>query len=101
MSWERLGDLARRERELVAAEQWDELIALQAARQQLIDSLPAALPREAKPVLEAALAQSRATQAALRAEVTRADGVLGALRRGRRAVSAYGVGGQAAVEARA
>jgi len=101
IEWVRLAELARRERELVDAELWDALVELQAERQRLIDALPPEPPAEAEPVLEEALAQSRATERALQAALAKTEGAMGALRRGRRAVSAYGLGAAAALERRA
>jgi hypothetical protein len=90
VSWTELPELARRERELVNGGRWEELLELQAERQQLIDSLPAELPAEARPALEAALRQSRATQAVLAEAMQATGGQLGTVRRGRRVVTAYG-----------
>jgi Flagellar protein FliT len=93
MSWELLADLALRERELVAAERWDDLLALQAERQRLIDSLPTPPPRQARRALESARLQSRATEAAVEAALDRTGEALAGLRRGRRVVAAYGASG--------
>jgi hypothetical protein len=99
--WDKLAELARREREIVAAGHWDELIELQAERQRLIDRLPPQPPAEAEGVLEEALEQSRATQTALTAALAELESALGAVRRGRRAVSAYGLGADSALDRRA
>jgi hypothetical protein len=99
--WEQLAELAQRERELVAGASWEELSELQAQRQELIDRLPARPPFEAKGVLHAALLQSNATQAALQAALVEVETALGAVRRGRRAVSAYGVATGSGLDRRA
>ena len=101
MAWARLAELARRERMLVDAERWDDLSALQQERQQLIDALPDGPPAEAAPVLAAALRQSKATQQALQVALARTEASLGDVRRGRRAVTAYGIGSRSALERRA
>jgi hypothetical protein len=101
LPWERLSELARRERELVDGERWDELIELQAERQQLLDCLPAEPPAEAEEALEESLLQARRTQQALQAALDQVESALGAVRRGRRAVSAYGLGGDSGLEHRA
>jgi hypothetical protein len=85
----RLAELAEREEDLVAGERWDEVVELQAERQATIDALPQPLPRAALPVLTRALERSRATEAALAAALARTNGQLTALRRSRRAISAY------------
>jgi hypothetical protein len=101
VEWERLGELARRERALVEAERWDDLLALQAERQELLDALPEPLPAAAEAVLADALEQSKATQQALQVALARTEAELGSIRRGRRAVSAYGLSTASAVERRA
>lgn len=99
--WRKLQSLAERERELVAGGRWDDLPELQAERQQLIDALPSPPPPAAEPLLQAALAQSRATQRELREALQRTEEQLGALRRGRRVVGAYGGAGGTALDRRA
>jgi Flagellar protein FliT len=89
MSWHLLADLALRERELVAEERWDDLLALQTERQQLIDSLPRPLPRQARSALVTARLQSRETEQALQTAMARTGSELATLRRGRRVVGAY------------
>jgi hypothetical protein len=101
MPWARFADLARRERVLVEAERWEDLPALQQERQELIDALPEQPPAEAAPVLAAALRQSRATQQALQVALARTEAAIGEVRRGRRAVSAYGMGLSTGLERRA
>jgi hypothetical protein len=94
MSWELLADLALRERDLVAQERWDDLLALQAERQALIDSLPRPLPRQARSALVTARLQSRETERALEAALVRTGEALAGIRRGRRVVSAYQASGR-------
>lgn len=101
MTWRELPELARREQELVAGERWEELLELQAERQRLIDALPSPAPAEARPALEDALRQSRATQSVLAEALQRTGGLLGTVRQGRRVVSAYGGPAAVALEARA
>jgi hypothetical protein len=101
VSWQGLEELARRERDAVAAERWDDLLALQDDRRRLLATLDSPLPPEAKSVLELALAQSRATEQALQVGLGPAAEILAGLRRGRRMVAAYGAGRRGSLEARA
>jgi hypothetical protein len=99
--WEQLAELAERERELVAGASWDELSELQARRQELIDALPSPPPVEAKRALAKAVLQAQATQEALRVALSEVESALGAVRRGRRAVAAYGVATGSGLDRRA
>jgi hypothetical protein len=101
VSWQGLEELARRERNAVAAERWDDLIALQDDRRRLLATLESPLPPEAKSVLELALEQSRATEEALQVNLQAAGEILAGLRRGRRMVAAYDPGRRGSLEARA
>jgi hypothetical protein len=101
VSWQLLPELARRERELVTAERWDDLLAIQAERDELIAALPERLPHDALVALEAALRQSRDTESVLRDALGRTGGLLRSLRHGRKAVTAYSGPAAAGLETRA
>jgi hypothetical protein len=100
-AWQRLDELAALEHEVVEDGEWEALPPLQEERARLFEALPQPLPQEALPTLERALAQSRATEAALRENLEAAGRVLAGIRRGRRAAVAYGApSGARAVDAR-
>ena len=89
MTWSRLAELAAREKEVVEAERWEELLALQAEREGVIASLNTLPPRELRGVLEAARERSLETEAALGWALAETGRQLAALSRGRRAVTGY------------
>jgi hypothetical protein len=99
-SWELLAELARREHELVQASSWEDLLGLQDERGQVIASAPSPPPAEAREPLEEALQGALETEAALQVALAETGGVLAALRRGRRAVRAYGRGPRSGLDAR-
>lgn len=101
MSYERLAELALSEQQLVDGERWDELLLLQAERAEVIASLPSTAGIGDLALLEHALSRSRATERALGAELARVGGQLAAVRKGRRAIFAYGVEPDARLDARA
>lgn len=87
--YERLVELAERERELIAAGRFDELAELDAERDELVASLPEQAPREARFLLErAAQLQEESSQALIAAMATVRGGLL-ELARGRRAADRY------------
>jgi hypothetical protein len=92
MSWELLAELARRERGVVDAGRWDELLDLQAERRCAIALLTEPPPPGARALLEEAHARARETEVALGRALADTGRQLAALRRGRRAVVAYGRG---------
>lgn len=96
-----LDDLGVREAAAIAGARWDELVDITAERQSLLDALPEALPAEAKPVLERALARTQETQQTLVAAMAETKGMIERLQGGRRAVQAYGGPRAAALERRA
>jgi hypothetical protein len=86
--WERLVELAARERDLAAEGRWEELDAVSDERGALAASLGDP-PPAARRLLECALAiQEELVATILRARVATLDD-LGRLRRGRTAVQAY------------
>lgn len=101
MSYERLAELALREEQLVDGERWDDLVLLQAERAETIAALPSTATLADLPLLEGALLRSRATERALGVELARIGGQLAAVRKGRRAIFAYGVEPDARLDARA
>jgi hypothetical protein len=96
MSWQLFDELAAREEAAVAGRRWDELLEIQAERRRVLDSLPARLPQDARPVLERALARSQATAGVLEAAMAETKGTIERLRGGRRVVGAYQRSGRAA-----
>jgi hypothetical protein len=100
VSYERLAELALREEQLVDGERWDELVLLQAERSDTIAALPSTAVGDLA-LLESALRRSRATERALGTELARVGSQLAAVRRGRRAVFAYGGAPRARLDARA
>jgi hypothetical protein len=101
MSWQQLAELASREDRLVEVEDWDALLALQDERERLIASLPSPPPLHALPMLATARDRLRATEDALRRALGANARQLDELRRGRRALAAYGGGSRHALDARA
>lgn len=101
-TWEAaLAELAGRERDAIAAERWDELAALQDERARGFAALPRPLPRELRPVLESALAQSRETERRLRAAMAETELMLSSTRSRRRVAAAYAASSGPRVERRA
>lgn len=100
MSWEHLAVLAEREEVAVAGRRWDELLAIQDERRELLDGLEGPLPAEARPVLERALARSQATQQLLLGSIAEAKDAMARVARGRRAMGAYGGGRSGRLDAR-
>jgi len=96
MSWQLFDELVAREEAAVAGRRWDELLEIQAERRRVLDSLPADLPREARPALERALARSQATATVLVAAMAETKGTIERLRGGVRVVGAYKRAGRAA-----
>ena len=92
MSWELLAELGRHEQRIVEAGAWDELLGLQAERECVLAGLTGPPPPGARRLLEEARSRSRDTEAALARGLAETGGQLAALRRGRRAVVAYGRG---------
>ncbi len=87
--YERLVELAARERDLIAAGRYDELPALDDERAALVAALPAMPPAEAGPALErAAVLQEENTRALAAALVETRHGLLD-LRRGRKTARSY------------
>lgn len=102
MSWvESLDELAVREAAAVDGRRWDELVAIQDERHDLLLGLPQPLPASCRPVLERALAASLATQDALAGPMAETKGAIERLRGGRRALGAYGAGRRNSLERRA
>jgi hypothetical protein len=81
--------LAERELELVQAERFEGLDAIQARRAELVSILPPSPPAEALPFLQQAAAMQARTEAVLEQGLTHAAAELQAVRRGRHAVQAY------------
>jgi hypothetical protein len=99
MSWELLAELARRERELVGAGRWDELLDLQAERRCAIALFTEPPPPGTRALLEEARARAKETELALGRALAETGRQLAALRRGRRAVVAYGHGPRPGLDA--
>jgi hypothetical protein len=99
MSWELLAELARREREVVEAGRWEELLELQDERKCVIALLTGPPPPGSLALLQEARARARETEAALARALAETGGQLAALRRGRRAVVAYGSGPRPGLDA--
>lgn len=85
----RLVALARREAQLIAAGQLDELEALNDERDAVVAALPATPPAGAGPALAEAQRLVAASTAALAAAVERAGTDLNRVGSGRRAAAAY------------
>jgi hypothetical protein len=98
VSWELLAELARRERRIVEAGGWDELLELQDERGRAIGLLTGPPPPGARALLEEARARSLETETALARALAETGSQLAALRRGRRAVHAYGHGERAGLD---
>jgi len=88
--YERLAQLAERERELIEAARWGELRGLNAERARLVASLPARPPEEARRLLEHTRRLVRGNAAALAAALCRANEELAVQRRRRRAAQRFG-----------
>jgi hypothetical protein len=100
MSWALLAELAEREEVAVAGHRWDELLAIQDERRDLLAGLQRPLPLEARPVLERALARSQATEQFLVGSLVEAKGAIARISQGRRAIGAYGAGSGTRVDTR-
>lgn len=87
--YERLLELARRERELIDEARWDEVVALDRERRDLAESLPGPPPAEARPLLEAAERAVRENAALIAAGLAATREELGLISRGRSLVSGY------------
>ena len=85
--------LARREAELIAAGELEELPALHAEWETLVAALPATPPPHARPALAEAQRLVAASTAALAAAVERTSAELQRLGTGRRAAAAYQAAG--------
>lgn len=83
--YERLLELALRERELIDEERWDEVVALDRERRDLSAALPGPPPAEARPLLEAAEHAVRENAALIAARLAATREELGTLGRGRQA----------------
>ena len=94
--YDRIVELARRERALVADGRIDELAALAAERDALVATLPAEAPAEAQPQLEEALRIVNETSEAIAEVLEEVRRELGALRVHRRVASSYVAAGPAA-----
>lgn len=89
LPYDRLVELAERERDLIAAGRYDELAELDDERGDVVDALPALPPPEAGPALERAAAlQEENTRSLAAALVETRHGLLD-LRRGRRTARSY------------
>jgi hypothetical protein len=87
--YERLVELAERERELIAAGRFDELAEIDAERDELVASLPEQAPPDARFLLErAARLQEESSRELAAALATVRVGLL-ELARGRRAAGGY------------
>jgi ATP-dependent Clp protease ATP-binding subunit ClpA len=87
--YERLLELARLERELVAEGRWDEIAELAAEREALVLTLPESAPAEAQPALEEALRVVSQTSDAIGAVLEELRRELAGLRVHRRVASSY------------
>ncbi len=87
--YERLVELAERERDLIAAGRYDEIPALDDERNRIVADLPAVPPPEAGPALErAAVLQEESTRAIASALLETRHALLD-LGRGRRTARSY------------
>jgi len=82
-------DLARRESDLIAAGRWADLVDLEHERRELIASLPATPPAEARGVLEEAKAVVARNVAEIVEATDRTVAQLAQVARGRRALAGY------------
>jgi hypothetical protein len=88
--YERLLLLTRREAELVATGDLEEIGGLHEERNRIRATLPETPPADAKPLLEEALRLMRSTEGVLAAALAATGDELRRLGEGRRAVQAYG-----------
>lgn len=88
--YERLLELALHERELVAEGRWEEIAGLALTRGELVRTLPAQAPEEARPTLEQALRVVSQTSDAIGAALEELRRELAGLRVHRRVASSYG-----------
>jgi hypothetical protein len=91
--YEQLLALAEREHELVVAGSWEELAAVDAARRELVATLPSPAPAAARALLARAADVQARTSALLAAGVDELRRELGTLAHGRVAVRGYGASG--------
>lgn len=96
--YERLVELARRQRMLVEEGRLDELGAVASAWGRLTEALPGTPPREAEPYLREADLLVRSAAAALAQTLDDTRTSLDHLARGRRAVVGYGGAARPALE---
>jgi hypothetical protein len=89
-AYERLLDLVRREAELVATGQLEEIEPLHDELDRLRAALPETPPADAAPLLEEALRLARASEGALAAALAETGAELARIGEGLRAVQAYG-----------
>ena len=90
--YESLLELAERERELIEAGRWEDLVTLEATRAQIVAELPLEAPTSARPLLEqaASIVESNVAAIASASESVRRE--LHHLQRGRTALVSYGAG---------
>lgn len=88
--YESLLELAERERELIEAGLWDDVVTLGAARAQLVAELPPQAPSSARALLEqaASIVESNVAAIATASDAVRRE--LNHLQRGRTAIASYG-----------
>jgi hypothetical protein len=87
--YDRLLELARRERELIDRGRWDEVVALDHERRELAAALPGPPPPEAREALAAAERQVRENAALIAAALAETREQLAGLARGSRQAAAY------------
>ena len=89
MSLARLAELADEEEQAVRSRRWETLLAIRAEQHEILEQLQGRLAADARPVLELALARSRATEKTLFASLAETQGFIERLRAGRHAVQGY------------
>lgn len=87
--YESLLELAERERDLIEAGRWEDVVTLETARVRLLAGLPAQAPESARPLLEEAASIVESNIAAIATANAGVKRELAHLQRGRNALASY------------